>query len=246
MAIITLRIDDEAKEELEVIAATARISVSELARQAIDMVLNRSDDVGGPKATLPMPNLIERATLGMLHEILSRLDEDKYDSEHHEKMAEVLARGYSGEYSHLFYNLDRGLTLNPCQSVWDTLDLFRTIKASMGKLTDTQRNQYEKHEIEFGGFDGNSAEESLLLSYAKYLIEDGRWQELSEYFDEKHEEGNSHHTTMPRYRAMTAKWHQIRRDKSRGKISISFDDLFLTPEEIEMILEAGRLGNRSN
>lgn len=245
MAIITLRVDETIKEELEDIAARARISVSELARQGIDTILGRAtnDEESSPLSRLPTP--IERATLGMLHQIMAQLDVDEYGSAHHQKMAEVLERGYVGEYGHLFHSLDRELPLIQCQSVWDVLDLFRTIKASLSKFTAKQRNQFSGHETEFAGFDANSPEESRLLGYAQYLIADGRWRELSEYFDDKHENGNSHHTTLPRYRAMVSKWHQIQRDKRRSKVVIGFEDLFLSPDEIEMILEAGRLGKRS-
>ena len=244
MAIITLRVDETTKEALEIVAAKARISLSELARQGIEMILGLPDDNRELNSPSYLPTPIERATLGMLHEIMSQFG-DAYGREYHRRMAEVLEQGYVGEYGQLFHSLDRELTLIQCQSVWDVLDLFRTMKASIGKFTIEQRNQFNRHETEFAGFDANSKEESRLLGYAQYLIADGRWEELSEYFDDNHENGNSHHTAMPRYRAMAARWHQMQRAKRRGRAHIAFEDLSLAPDEIELILVAGRLGQRS-
>lgn len=159
-------------------------------------------------------------------------------------MAEVLENGYTSEYERVFYGLDPEVPLEQCRFVWDVLDLFRIIRASLKKYTAKQRTEFNDHETGFAGFDLNSTEEAPLLGYARYLVANGRWSELKNLFDDKHEGGNSHHTTVPRYRAMTTRWHQIQRDKRRSHAYLSPDEYLLNPEELELILDAGRLGKQ--
>jgi uncharacterized protein YfbU (UPF0304 family) len=56
--------------------------------------------------------------------------------------------------------------------------------------------------VRFDGFDLNHRLETRLLLFARHLAEQGKWEQLTTYFDDQHERGNSHHRTIDAYERM--------------------------------------------
>lgn len=238
MATITMRVDDRTRDEVEAIARARGISVSELLRSTIDDLLGRDVDIpqeDGPTSL----TMVERRQLAMLHEILSRLDDDEYAVADHQKRIEALERGYTAEYSDEFYVFSPEMSRRDCGLVWDLLDMFTAFQVSVERLGADKVAAIDKHAssaLTFHGFDANDSYEVRLLSYAQFLISTDRWQNLAEHFDAKHERGNSHFPALPGYLRMLAVFQPIWKSKmGRG---YGPDALLLTENELGAIVAA--------
>jgi uncharacterized protein len=133
MATVTIRLDNEKREELEEIARTRGVTLSVLLRDQIDTLLGRHvpmrDDV--PHT----PSFQQRQMLAQQHEILALLHaDDEYESRHHHTMAEVLREGYAGEYDTVFGAIQPEMPRSECKLLWDILDMFRMLTASSGAV----------------------------------------------------------------------------------------------------------------
>lgn len=237
MAMVNVRIDDPTRAQLEAVARGQGRSVSEVIREAIDGVLGRgrgsaaiSDQTRIP-ATL---TLIERRTLALQHEVLARLDPAEAD--YHERCRQVLEQGFAAEYENEFYAFSPELSRPETRLVVDVLEMFSVLKRSVDALNPgdlRQIGEHARHAFAFQGFDFNDTYEGRLASYARYLIDDDRWQDLAERFDSKHELGNSHMPMLATYRRMLAVFRPIWKDhlynESRGhgdaRYRLSFDEL---------------------
>ncbi len=124
--------------------------------------------------------------------------------------------------------------------MWELLDMFRVSKSSLSRLDDDEKaavGEHAEHALTFQGLDFNDSGEARLASYAKYLIDDGRWEELAEHFDAKHEHGNSHMPTLATYRRMLDAFEPI----WEGKISdysMGRDRFVLNPDELTKVYSA--------
>jgi len=240
MATITLRVDDRTRDDVEAIARARRITVSELLRAAIDDMLGR--DVELPRRDVPNSlTMIERRMLMLQHQMLAKLagGELDEDAEYHARQIDALAGGYTGEYSDEFVAIEPELSPRECELVWDILDMFRILKASIEHVGAQEVEQLDEHAsraLAFRGFDGNDSFESRLLGYARHLISTGRWEELAEHFDRAHESGNSHFPALATYRRMLDAFQPI----WKGKLGRGFhpDDLLLTVDELAQVLKA--------
>jgi len=238
MATITIRVSEETRAEVDEIARGRGVSVSDLLRSALDDVIGR-DPERGPDGPLSLSR-VERLTLKMQHEILAKLgDDEAMPPDHHRKMIEVLEQGFTGEYGTLFSGISE-VTQRECALVWDLLDMFRILKASVAKLNPADRatlGEYAERALTFQGFDFNDSREARLASYAEHLVSDGRWQELAECFDDAHESGNSHARELPTYqrllRAFTPIWRDKVSDHSGGP-----ERYLLTPAELATVYAA--------
>lgn len=209
--------------------------MSNLLRTAIDDVLGR--DVAPSSSGAPRSlTLVQRRLLSMQHEILSQLRaDDDAEVSYHRKMIEVLTRGFSGEYDSAFSTIEPELSRRECALVWDLLDMFRVLKSSLSQLDVDEVaavGEHSKHALTFRGFDFNDSRESRLASYAKYLVEDDRWEELAEHFDATHEAGNSHAPMLATYERMLDVfkpiWQARKSDYSRGygdRFVLNLDEL---------------------
>jgi uncharacterized protein YfbU (UPF0304 family) len=240
MATITLRVDDRTRDEVEASARGRGITLSELLRAAIDDVLGR--DVDLPRRDVPNSlTMVERRMLMLQHQILAKLAgaELDDDAEYHARQIDVLAGGYTGEYPDEFTEIEPELSPRECELVWDILDMFRILKASIGHVGTEKVEQLDEHALRaltFRGFDANDSFESRLLRYARHLTSTGRWEELAELFDRAHENGNSHFPALATYRRMLDAFQPI----WKGKLGRGFDpdDLLLTADELAQVLKA--------
>ena len=213
MATVTIRLDDDTREELEEIARTRGVTLSVLLRDQIDALLGRHvpirDDV--PHAL----SFQQRLMLAQQHEILALLHaDDEYESRHHHMIAEVLREGYAGEYDTVFGAMQPEMSRSECKLVWDILDMFRMLSASIDRLSADDRaalGDDNEDRLRFGGFDLNDSREGRLLGYVRHLVDTDRWTEIKPRLAEIGDNGNSHSRRLPSYERMLAVYMPILR-----------------------------------
>lgn len=241
MATITLRVDDETRNDVEALARGQGVTVSDLVRSAIDEILGRevtANPIGGPRSL----TLVERSILVLQHEILTQLHADDHDEvENHLRMVDVLTSGFTGEYDSVFSSIDSEISRRDCVLVWNLLDMFQVLTSSLSRLDDEEKaavGEHAEHALAFRGLDFNDSREARLARYAKFLIGDGRWEELAEAFDANHEGGNSHMPLLATYQRMLDAFEPI----WKGKISdysMSHGDRFvLNLDELRTVYAA--------
>jgi uncharacterized protein YfbU (UPF0304 family) len=246
MAQLNVRLDDQTRDSFDALARARGLSASDLIRSLIDSALGRTNGDRPTADAVPQSlSATERRALALQHEILARLtsepDEDNggWESEHHRHMIEVLSSGYTAEYPDMFQMIQPELTRRECSLVNDILDMFSTLEASMGRLTEEERaslGEHAEHGLTFRGFDFNNSQEARLASYARYLIKTERWESMAEHFDAQHESGNSHSPTLASYERMLSVWRPIwnRKIATHGGPS----DYLFAPDELREILAA--------
>ena len=155
------------------------------------------DDLRPPVSLSP----VERQTLLLLHQVLAHVDSGEAD--YHEKMVEILNEGFTIEYENVFTPYPE-LSKDDCTLVYDILDMFRVIKASLKELDPAERDALladHNHVLTFQGFDGNDVREGKMRSYVRFLQNTDRWTDLREDVDAA-DGGNSHSLMLGRYQAM--------------------------------------------
>lgn len=186
------------------------------------------DDLSAPTSLSPF----ERQTLALQHQILSHLD--KGEAEYHRRMQEVLTQGFTAEYGNVFSPYSE-LPHDDCRLLYDILDMFRVMKASIGELDQAERDALladHKYALYFQGFDGNDARECKMASYVDYLQATDRWTELTE--DVKAADGgNSHSLMLGRYQAMLGVFRPIWKEAVRGG-----GRALLTAEQLRQIAQS--------
>lgn len=230
MATITLRVDDQVKDDLEALARSRGLTVTDLLRPVVEETAGRPTS---ESRTVQPAHLtaVERRIMSLMHQVLGRLDPDEAD--YHRKRAEALDEGYTAEYGDEFLGMEPELSARDCELVRDILDMFRVVKASAdrldpGVLAGLEHAAY----LEFRGFDLNDPLEARLLYYARYLLATDRWTDLAEYFDRAHEDGNSHHRTPLSYQRMLKAYEPLFKARVRGT------DLMFSPDELEAVASA--------
>lgn len=220
MATLTIRVDDSTRDDLEALAATHGTNLSALLREQIDVLLGRGvqmkrEDV--PRAL----TMTERLILARLHEVLGRLDDEEH--EYHQQMAEVLTAGYAGEYDRVFGEVDPELSRSDCALVWEILDMFRILRASLSALDAGQRASLgadTEDRLRFMGFDLNDSLEGRLLYYVRHLVSTDRWSEIRPRLKEIGDDGDAHHPCLPSYQRMLDAYEPIlsvrRADRGHG------------------------------
>lgn len=171
---------------------------------------------------------VERQILLLQHQTLANLD--TYDRDYHERMVEVLSEGFTIEYENVFTPHSE-LPEEDCKLVFDILDMFRIMKASLEALPEAERNELTsdyRYTVTFRGFDGNDALESKMASYVKFLQKTDRWTELRE--DVKAADGGNSHAPMLRlYQAMLDVyrpiWNEVVRGGGAGRYRLSAEQL---------------------
>jgi uncharacterized protein len=244
---LTVRLDDADYDELARIAQSRGSSLSDLAREALGKLLavDPTDDekvrlrAGSPESL----SAIDRRQLSLLHRILSYLVPDESSSEDgtpdfQRKRAEVLEMGWVSEYSDEFLDIRQEMPRGDSNFVMDVLDMYTQLEWSYEKLSEDERTalaEEAEYGLEFSGFDFNNRREGRMASYAKYLIEDGKWEGMAKYFDDEHERGNSHMPTIDTYTRMLEEFQPIWRQKVRAARRGEYT---LTADEIRRVLEA--------
>jgi len=241
MPTITLRLDEETKEELETLARGRGQNLSDLIRSALDGLLMRDDgeqiDVAPRSLTA-----VDRQQLALLHRILARLvgeDNDvDGDKAYQLERAEVLENGFVREYSTEFYGIFPELSARDSEFVVDVLDLFRVVTFSIQKLqaSGVELDEDLIRSLRFEGFDLNDSREARLLSYARYLVNEERWSELLYTFSERNDHGNSHAALTDVYQRMLDEHAKIKATKRRERFRR--DSYLLSVEELQRLAEA--------
>jgi uncharacterized protein len=234
---VTLRVDDQTKDDLEALARSRDTTVTDLLRPLIDEAIGRA--TSRPRGPHPIHlSLVDRRILSLLHEVLGKLDPDS--EYHHRLRAEVLDAGYAAEYGDEFLSSEPELNGRDCEFVWDVLDMFRILKASMDELGPDGVADLHEHAgmlLTFRGFDLNDPFESRLLRYARYLLATDRWTDLARHFDNEHECGNSHRRTVPIYRRMLEVYEPLLKAKADER-GLGPKQYLLVADELAAVAQA--------
>lgn len=226
MATVTLRIEDPIRDRLQAMAEARGTTVSDLIRSLIDGLFDRDErEESRPRVVPESMTAVDRKQLALLHRILARLVEDRStdderlggdgDTAHQLDRAQALEQGWAKEYDMEFCGMEPELSRRDCGLVMDLLDMFRVLKFSAEAVAD-QLSDDVVDTLCFHGFDLNDAYESRLLTYAQWLVSDGkRWQEQADAFSDKHDRGNSHTPLLGIYKRMLEAYEPIWRSVIR-------------------------------
>jgi uncharacterized protein YfbU (UPF0304 family) len=212
MATVTIRMDDEKRDELERLARERGSTVSDMLRVAIDGLLAR--DV--PHSL----DAVTRRSLALSHEILAHLDPDPDNQREHRRKIRVLSKGFTSEYEREFYSIDTEFPPADGHLVMDILDMFAVLEASLGRLDADSVAEFggnARSLLEFRGFDYQKPRESRLAEFAEHLIDDERWTSLAHHFGDRPGEPdcpNSHMPMVERYQRMLVTYNQILEDRA--------------------------------
>jgi uncharacterized protein YfbU (UPF0304 family) len=238
MAAVTIRLDDDTREELEEIARTRGVTLSVLLRDQIDALLGRQvpmrDDA--PHAL----SFQQRQLLAQQSEILALLQTDKSEAQHHHSMAEVLREGYAGEYDKVFGGMPSEMSRSECKLLWDILDMFRVLSTSIDRLSADDRaalGDRDEERLRFAGFDLNDSREGRLLGYVRHLVDTDRWTEIKPRLAEIGDGGNSHSRCLPAYERMLAAYTLIFEDNAKGERGHSMDSWLFNINELRQVAE---------
>lgn len=209
MAALTIRVEDSVRVRLDDLARQRGESISDVVRTVIDDLLEREG--GRPAETPASLSPLERLLLLRHHEVLAAVESDGGDREFHQQVAEVLRAGYTAEYYNEFQVIESELALTDCRLVWEILDMFRVLRASVSRLSQTEVSdigEHVEHALSFQGFDFNDPHEAKLASYVRYLVDHDRWKEQREFLQGP-ERGNSHALQLPVYRRLLGAFRPI-------------------------------------
>lgn len=241
MATVTIRLEGGIRDELEELARTSGVTLSELLRNQIDTLLGRDVQMRKRSDVPHSLSMQQRRILAQQHEILALLHADSEDvTQHHSDMAEVLHEGYAGEYDSVFAAVQPELSRTDCSLVWDILDMFRVLGTSLELISETDRESLgsdAEHRLRFAGFDLNDSMEGQLLSYVRYLIRTDRWTEAKESLRAVGDNGNSHHQRLPNYERMLAEFEPIM-DARKADRGFSRDAWLLNVDELRQVADA--------
>lgn len=207
MASVTIRLDDEKRDELERLAREQGSTVSDMLRIAIDGLLRR--DV--PLAL----DMVARRQLALSHEILAHLDPSPGAQEEHRRSIRVLSKGYRSEYEREFYSFDTEVPSADSSLIMDVFDMFSVLETALDKLDDdavASIGDGAGDLLRFGGFDYQDRRESQLAGFAEYLLDDDRWTNLAHHFGDRPDEPhcpNSHSPKLRLYQRMLAAYAQV-------------------------------------
>ena len=110
-------------------------------------------------------SLAERAILANQYHILAKLLPDEAD--YHEVKAEILTRGYEGQYYEVLQSFDDPIPEEITTEVHDILTMYRLVTPSIDLLTKEEREELDTKSIKFEGFDANN---DVHYSIASFFI----------------------------------------------------------------------------
>lgn len=240
MAQLNFRIDDESRDLFDSLARARGVSASDLLRELIWQALGRDNDRPRDDTTPRSLSALDRRHLSLQHEILATLmDQDEWEAAYHRQMVEILSSGFSTEYYKTFQMIVPEMSPRECDLVNDILQMFSTLEQSVAELSNEESSslgEQAAYALDFRGFDFNNSQEVRLASYARYLINDDRWSEMAEHFDDQHERGNSHMPMLATYQRMLSVWRPLWDKKLKsygGPTAYRF-----TVEELQQVLAA--------
>jgi uncharacterized protein len=236
MATITLRVDNQVKDDLDALARSRDTTITDLLRPLVDELTGRPAERPGVHPVHLSP--VERRILSLQHEILGKLDPDL--EHYHRLRSEALDAGYAAEYAEEFLGVEPGLTVRDCELVQDMLDMFRVLKVSTDKLGPAAVDGLGEHAgllLTFCGFDASDPVEGRMLGYARHLLATDRWTDLAAYFDQRHDRGNSHRRTLPQYRRMLETYEPLFKAKAEGR-GLTPDQYLFSVDELAAVARA--------
>ena len=244
MAVLTVRVDDQVRDQLKELADVEGVTLSEYVRdlmmEAVVPVYEREVEHGDEPAPESL-RIVDRQVLSLLHRILARvLPEDANDVdgdlEYQLMRAKILEEGFTGEYWFETAGFRTELSRRDCGRVLDILDMFRIIAFSIDHLAK-EGSPVDKElvfQLQFCGFDHNDALESHMANYVEFVMRDDRWTELKPQL-ERNDNGNSHYPTLDTYLRMLAEYRRIRNGRERG--SFRPKDYLLSCDELQQIAD---------
>lgn len=252
MATIAFRVDDAMRSELEELAQSRGVSLSDLVRSTLEGLILRDDPRGRWTETAPRTlTTYERQMLAMQHRILAHVmppthedapTEDcahvEGDPDYQRQRAQILEGGYVTEYSDVFISTHPELTADECTFVMDLLDMFRTITVSIQRLRGAGQSIDSETErlLQFDGFDYQVKAETRFLDYVRHLVSETRWSEVLPVLGPDHDYGNSHGPRLELYQRILGEYQLIRHEQ-RPRLELS--DYLLTADQLQRLADAG-------
>lgn len=246
MAVLNVRVEDQVRDRLKEMAEEEGVTLSEYVRDllleaVVPVYEHGNESEHGDQPAPETMRLIDRQVLSQLHRILARvLPEDSNDvdgdMQHQLERAEILERGYTGEYWLEVAGFRTELSNRDCRRVSDILQMFRVITFSIEHFAKegAQLGEELARQLAFQGFDHNDALEGHMASYLEYQMKDDRWSELRPQIVGA-DHGNSHVRMLDTYSRMLAEYRRIMDGRERG---FSRYDYLLRHEELEQITAA--------
>ncbi len=202
MPTMSLRVDDETKNWLDIVAEKHNLNASAVVRDAINEKLTEMDRGTKPRSKLPL-STTERLILSNQFRLLEILDPE--NASHHSRKARIVEEGYELNYGWMTDHLYEGLSREECIRVLEILDMYSSLLFSFGAAKDD--TGLDRASVEFFGFDGNH--ESELKQYAQFLI----------YEEHKFEilQNESGHVLNSHFPSIAIHMQRLSRWKSKGQ-----------------------------
>ena len=242
MPTMTIRLSDHEHAMLKQMAEGEGVTLSEFIRSTLGAITAPTyGQKGSQNGDAPAPEsipLIDRQMLVLLHRILGlvvpedaeELEETRADQQNR---VTVLEQGFTGEYWKEVAGFRQELSTHDSLQLMEILDMFRVITNSRKQLN--QEGGRLAPDVEYGltfrGFDGNDPLEGHLADYTKFLLDEGRWDELRDQFEEL-DRGNSHMPMLGAYRRMLNEYRGIMSTRRPGDLHARFN---LSAEELIQI-----------
>lgn len=241
MATLNLRVDDETRDELELLAQGRGTNVSALLRGAIDGLLGRTTVAASTSAPKSL-SMLDRQMLVLQHEILKQLSKsDLREVERHEQHIKVLQQGFTTEYHREFIGIQEELTPAEGALVMEILDMFSAVEAALDRLGDqAELDDGAQYTLRFAGFDFSDPQESRLAGLAEHLVTSGRWSGLAYHFQDEGDGGNSHMPVLPVYRRMLIGYEAVVAERKAREGTGSFKTYLFDISDLQKILDAAR------
>lgn len=251
MSTIAFRVDDAMRTELEELARSRGVSLSDLVRSTLEGLLLRDDPRGRWTETAPRTlTTYERQMLALQHRILAHVMPTKHedaptgdcaqvegDPGYQRRRAQILEGGYVTEYGDVFISTHPELTADECIFVMDLLDMFRTVTVSIQRLRGAGQSIDDETErlLQFDGFDYQVEAETRLLDYVRHLVSDTRWSEVLPVLGPDHDHGNSHGPRLDLYQRILGEYQLIRHEQ---KPRLELSDYLLSADQLQRLADA--------
>lgn len=240
MAVLNVRLDDDAYERLKDLADAEGASLSEFVRdRLLEFVVPVSGDNHGDEPAPESFSTRDRLMLSLLHRILARvLPEDANgedgDMDYQLQKAQIIESGFTGEYWFEVAGLETELSKQDCRRVIDILQMFRILTYSIDRLAAKGEalDSGLIYGLRFRGFDHNDSLEGHMARYVRYQMRDEHhWAELQPQVADS-DNGNSHMQMLDIYMRMLTEYRKIMKPRERR---YDRDAYFLTAEELRAI-----------
>ncbi len=157
------------------------------------------------------------------------------EASEHRWRARALRLGWVVEYQREFVAIEPELPRSETSFVIDVLEMFFWLHSSVTRLPEDQAGRFTR--LLFPGFDHNSARESRLAEYARWVLSQGKWAGVDMYA--RGEGLNSHLPQAARYERMLRVFGPMWQVKRAEGAARDADDAYrFSLTELEQILAA--------